>query len=94
MTLWWLLPQVQRTVSPTEMVTVQSGLADATNTEITGGLDEGMTVIIPLRTTSTQAGTNGAGAGANGGLGGGGFITRGGGGGTGGGGGGARAGGD
>ncbi len=40
----------------TEKVTVQTGVTDGTNTEITEGLEEGQTVIVPGRAaTSVQA---------------------------------------
>jgi HlyD family secretion protein len=82
--------QVKQTNGSLQTVTVQTGLADATNTEITSGVDEGATVVIPERaatTTSSTTGTNAAGG--NGGF----FFGGGGGGRGGGGGGGGRAGG-
>jgi HlyD family secretion protein len=51
--------EVQNEDGTTEKVVVQTGLSDGTNTEITSGLEEGQTVIVPSRsasstTTSTQ----------------------------------------
>ena len=43
----------------TEKVVVQTGVSDGTNTEITEGLEEGQTVIVPSGTPiSTQATTD------------------------------------
>ena len=49
--------EVQKDDGSTEKVTVQTGLSDGSNIEITDGLEEGQTVIIPGRasTTSTAA---------------------------------------
>ncbi len=50
--------EVQNGDGSTQMVTVQTGLSDGTNIEITQGLEEGQTVVIPTRaatTTSAQA---------------------------------------
>lgn len=49
--------EVQKDDGSTENVIVQTGLTNGTNTEITQGLEEGQTVIIPTRTAtaSTQA---------------------------------------
>jgi HlyD family secretion protein len=87
--------QVRQTNGSIQSVTVQTGLADATNTEITSGVDEGATVVIPERAATTTSGATGSGA-AGAGAGGGFFFGGGGGGGGrgGGGGGGGRAGGD
>ena len=59
-------------------VTVQIGLSDSTNTEITTGVADGATVILPgvvatssaTTGTGTGAGTGGGGPGAGGGFGG------------------------
>jgi len=75
--------EVQQNDGTTQKVTVQVGLSDATNTEITSGVEEGATVILPGVTAT--AGTAAAGPGAGGDLRFGGF---------GGGGGGGRPGGD
>jgi HlyD family secretion protein len=49
--------EVRKDDGSTEMVVVQTGLSDGTNTEITAGLEEGQTIIIPGRaTTSTTSG--------------------------------------
>jgi HlyD family secretion protein len=79
--------QVKQSDGSVQKVTVEIGLADSTNTEITSGVSEGATVILPgvVATSSAAAGT-GTGAGTGGGGFGGGFP--GGGGGRGGGGGG------
>ena len=60
--------QVQKDDGSTDTVVVQTGLTNGTNTEITSGLEEGQTVILPGRavtTTSAQAtprtGTQGGG---------------------------------
>jgi multidrug efflux pump subunit AcrA (membrane-fusion protein) len=45
--------EVQKDDGSTEKVAVQTGLSDGTNTEITSGLDEGQTVIVPSRTASS-----------------------------------------
>ena len=49
--------EVQKDDGTTEKVTVQTGLSDGSNIEITEGLEEGQTVVIPGRSTtaSTQA---------------------------------------
>jgi HlyD family secretion protein len=48
--------EVQKDDGSTENVVVQTGLTDGTNTEITQGLEEGQTIIIPVRAaTSTSA---------------------------------------
>jgi multidrug efflux pump subunit AcrA (membrane-fusion protein) len=62
--------EVKKDDGTTEKVTVQVGLADSTNTEITSGLDEGATVIIPTRTASaaTTSTTAVAGGGFGGGV--------------------------
>lgn len=54
--------QVKQANGGVETVTVQTGLADATNTEITSGVDEGATVVIPDRTATASTGTGTAGA--------------------------------
>ena len=60
--------EVQKDDGSTEMVVVQTGLSNGTNTEITSGLEEGQTVILPTRTgttvsaqatTTTRTGTQG-----------------------------------
>lgn len=43
----------------TEKVVVQTGLTDGTNTEITEGLEEGQTVIVPSGTATSQQATTG-----------------------------------
>ena len=62
--------EVQKDDGSTETVVVQTGLSDGTNTEITSGLEEGQTVILPSRaatttsaqaTTTTRTGTQGGG---------------------------------
>jgi HlyD family secretion protein len=51
--------EVQNDDGSTETVVVQTGLSDGTNTEITSGLEEGQTVMIPGRaTTSAQSTTS------------------------------------
>jgi multidrug efflux pump subunit AcrA (membrane-fusion protein) len=51
--------EVRKDDGSTETVVVQTGLSDGTNTEITAGLEEGQTVIIPSRiATSTQTTTS------------------------------------
>jgi multidrug efflux pump subunit AcrA (membrane-fusion protein) len=45
--------EVRKDDGSTEMVVVQTGLSDGTNTEITAGLEEGQTVILPSRTTTS-----------------------------------------
>jgi multidrug efflux pump subunit AcrA (membrane-fusion protein) len=45
--------EVRNNDGSTEKVVVQTGLSDGTNTEITSGLEEGQTVIIPGRTTTS-----------------------------------------
>jgi HlyD family secretion protein len=48
--------EVQKDDGSTENVVVQTGLSDGLNTEITEGLEEGQTIIVPVRTgTSAQA---------------------------------------
>jgi HlyD family secretion protein len=48
--------EVQKDDGSTENVVVQTGLTDGTNTEITQGLEEGQTIVIPTRAaTSAQA---------------------------------------
>jgi multidrug resistance efflux pump len=47
--------QVQKDDGSTETAVVQTGLSDGTNTEITSGLEEGQTVILPTRTVTTSA---------------------------------------
>ena len=46
--------EVQKDDGSTEKVVVQTGLSDGSNIEITDGLEEGQTVIIPGRTTTTS----------------------------------------
>jgi HlyD family secretion protein len=48
--------EVQKDDGTTEKVVVQTGLSDGSNIEITDGLEEGQTVIIPTRaaTSTTQ----------------------------------------
>jgi HlyD family secretion protein len=43
----------------TEKVVVQTGLSDGTNTEITGGLEEGQTVIVAVRAATSAETTTG-----------------------------------
>ncbi len=60
--------QVQGDNGSTQTGTVTTGLTDGTNTEITSGLSEGQTVILPALTGTTQTGTgtgNGTGTGTN-----------------------------
>jgi multidrug efflux pump subunit AcrA (membrane-fusion protein) len=45
--------EVQKEDGTTEKVTVQTGLSDGSNIEITDGLEEGQTVIIPTRAASS-----------------------------------------
>jgi len=47
--------EVQKDDGTTEKVTVQTGLSDGSNIEITDGLEEGQTVIIPTRAATTSA---------------------------------------
>ena len=47
--------EVQKDDGSTEKMVVQTGLSDGTNTEITDGLEEGQTVIIPTRAATTSA---------------------------------------
>jgi HlyD family secretion protein len=47
--------EVRKDDGSTEKVTVQTGLSDGTNIEITDGLEEGQTVIIPTRAATTSA---------------------------------------
>ncbi len=49
--------EVQNEDGTTETVVVETGLSDGTNTEITSGLEEGQTVIVPGLTTTTEAAT-------------------------------------
>ncbi len=46
--------EVQKEDGSTERVVVETGLSDSTNTEITSGLEEGQTVIIPTVTATTS----------------------------------------
>jgi HlyD family secretion protein len=46
--------EVQKEGGSTERVVVETGLSDSTNTEITSGLEEGQTVIIPTVTATTS----------------------------------------
>jgi hypothetical protein len=45
--------EVRHDDGSTETVVVQTGLSDGTNTEITSGLEQGQTIIIPVRTTTS-----------------------------------------
>jgi HlyD family secretion protein len=47
--------EVQKDDGSTEKVIVQTGLSDGTNIEITQGLEEGQTVVIPSRVATTSA---------------------------------------
>jgi HlyD family secretion protein len=47
--------EVQKDDGSTETVVVQTGLSNGTNTEITAGLEEGQTVILPGRATTTTS---------------------------------------
>jgi HlyD family secretion protein len=47
--------EVQKDDGSTEKVIVQTGLTNGTNTEITQGLEEGQTVVIPTRAATTSA---------------------------------------
>ncbi|HJX61024.1 MAG TPA: biotin/lipoyl-binding protein [Dehalococcoidia bacterium] len=47
--------EVQKDDGTTEKVVVQTGLSDGSNVEITEGLEEGQTVIIPTRAATTSA---------------------------------------
>jgi HlyD family secretion protein len=47
--------EVRKDDGSTEMVVVQTGLSNGTNTEITAGLEEGQTVILPGRATTTAS---------------------------------------
>jgi HlyD family secretion protein len=49
--------EVQKDDGTTEKVTVQTGLSDGSNVEITEGLEEGQTVIIPARAASSTGTT-------------------------------------
>ena len=62
---------VKKDDGSTQKVTVEIGLADTTNTEITSGVDDGATVILPgaVASTTVVAGAAGTGGG-NGGFGG------------------------
>ena len=53
--------EVQKDDGSTEKVVVQTGLSDGTNIEITDGLEEGQTVIIPTRAASSTTQTTQAG---------------------------------
>jgi HlyD family secretion protein len=53
--------EVQKDDGSTEKVAVQTGLSDGSNVEITDGLEEGQTVIIPTRATSSTGTTENAG---------------------------------
>jgi multidrug efflux pump subunit AcrA (membrane-fusion protein) len=53
--------EVQKDDGSTERVVVQTGLSNGTNTEITGGLEEGQTIVIPGRATASGQATPGAG---------------------------------
>ncbi len=53
--------EVQKDDGSTEMVVVQTGLSDGTNTEIAAGLEEGQTIIIPGRATTLGQATSVAG---------------------------------
>jgi multidrug efflux pump subunit AcrA (membrane-fusion protein) len=62
--------EVRKDDGSTETVVVQTGLSNGTNTEITSGLEQGQTVILPSRavtttsaqaTTTTSTGTQGGG---------------------------------
>ena len=46
--------EVQKDDGSTEKVTVQTGLSDGTNIQITSGLEEGQTVIIPTRAAASS----------------------------------------
>jgi len=61
-----------------ETRTVQTGLTDGTNVQVTNGLNEGEVVLIAPRTTTTSSsGNTGLGTGlGGGGFGGGNFIVR------------------
>jgi multidrug efflux pump subunit AcrA (membrane-fusion protein) len=47
--------EVRKDDGSTETVVVQTGLSNGTNTEIMAGLEEGQTVIIPGRATTTTS---------------------------------------
>jgi HlyD family secretion protein len=47
--------EVQKEGGSTERVVVETGLSDETNTEITSGLEEGQTVIIPTVTATSSS---------------------------------------
>jgi multidrug efflux pump subunit AcrA (membrane-fusion protein) len=47
--------QVQKDDGSSDTVVVQTGLTNGTNTEITSGLQEGQTVIVPTRAVTTSA---------------------------------------
>jgi multidrug efflux pump subunit AcrA (membrane-fusion protein) len=49
--------EVQKDDGSTEKAVVQTGLSDGTNIEITEGLEEGQTVIIPARAASSTTQT-------------------------------------
>jgi multidrug efflux pump subunit AcrA (membrane-fusion protein) len=50
--------EVQKDDGSTEKVAVQTGLSDGTNIEITSGLEEGQTVIVPTRASSSTTTTS------------------------------------
>jgi len=50
--------EVQKDDGTTEKVTVQTGLSDGSNIEVTDGLEEGLTVLVPTRTTSSTETTD------------------------------------
>jgi HlyD family secretion protein len=54
--------EVQKDDGTTEKVTVQTGLSDGSNIEITDGLEEGQTVIIPTRAATSTSATQTAGS--------------------------------
>jgi HlyD family secretion protein len=51
--------EVQKDDGSTENVVVQTGLTDGTNTEITEGLEEGQTIIVPVRAATSVETTTG-----------------------------------
>jgi HlyD family secretion protein len=51
--------EVQKDDGSTEKVAVQTGLTDGTNTEITQGLEEGQTIVIPTRAATSAQTTTG-----------------------------------
>jgi HlyD family secretion protein len=54
--------EVQKDDGSTEKVVVQTGLSDGTNIEITQGLEEGQTVVIPTRAATSAQATQAAGS--------------------------------